>query len=103
MPDRRSTWRMEPPEYNARVADDAGNLWPVRIFDISEKGAKLAVGTSGSLPDELTLLLSPDGFIQRRCRIAWQSADRVGVEFTAITRDERFFTEVDHLKIALRR
>ena len=93
---------MEPAEYKGRVADDHGSLWPVRIFDISEKGAKLAVGTSGSLPSELTLLLSPDGFIQRRCRVVWQSADQIGVEFTAITRDERFFTEVDHLKIALR-
>lgn len=103
MPDRRSTWRMEPPEYDARVADDDANLWPVRIFDISEKGARLAVGMAGSLPDEFTLLLSPDGFIQRRCRTVWQSADQIGVEFTAITRDARFFTEVDHLKIALHR
>ena len=94
---------MESPEYEARVADDGANLWPARIFDISEKGAKLTVSTAGSLPEEFTLLLSPDGFIQRRCRVAWQSADQVGVEFTAITRDERFFIEVDHLTIALRR
>src|SRR5262245_26469133 len=103
MPDRRRTWRMEPPEYDARIADEDANLSPVRIVDISEKGAKLALSASGNLPGEFTLLLSPDGFIQRHCRVVWQSADQCGVEFTAITRDERFFTDVDHLTIALRR
>jgi hypothetical protein len=92
---------MEPSEYDARLADDDANFSPVRIVDISEKGAKLALAAPGHLPDEFTLLLSPDGFIQRRCRLVWQSVDRVGVEFTAITRDARFFTDVDHLNIAL--
>jgi len=94
---------MEPPKYDARIADDDANLRPVRIVDISDKGAKLALDAAGDMPAEFTLLLSPDGFIQRRCRVAWRSADQLGVEFTAITRDERFFTDVDHLNIALER
>ncbi|MBX9841157.1 MAG: PilZ domain-containing protein [Xanthobacteraceae bacterium] len=103
MKDRRTTWRMVPTGYEARVVDSDGKQASVRIADISERGAKLVLSSPENLTQEFTLLLSPDGFIQRRCRSAWRSGDQIGVEFTEITHDERLYSEVDHLKIALTR
>ncbi|MBX9825712.1 MAG: PilZ domain-containing protein [Xanthobacteraceae bacterium] len=103
MKDRRTTWRMVPDDYEARVVDSDGKKLPARIVDISERGAKLVLSAPENLTQEFTLLLSPDGFIQRRCRSVWRSDDQIGVEFTEITHDERLYSEVDHLKIALTR
>jgi hypothetical protein len=99
MTDRRTTWRMVSAGYEARVVDDEGNRITVQIADISERGAKLVLSAPST--EEFTLLLSPDGFIQRRCRRVWQSGDQIGVEFTEITHDERLYSEVDHLALAL--
>ena len=103
MKDRRTTWRMVPAGYEARIVDSEGNRTTVQIADISERGAKLVLLAPGNSAQEFTLLLSPDGFIQRRCRRVWQSGDQVGVEFTEITHDERLYSEVDHLALALTR
>jgi hypothetical protein len=103
MKDRRTTWRMVPAGYEARIVDNNGSHVSVQVADISEQGAKLVLSTPCSLPEEFTLLLSPDGFVQRRCRNVWQSGDQIGVAFTGITYDEHMYSDVDHLKIALAR
>jgi hypothetical protein len=103
MKDRRTTWRMVSAEYEACIVDNEGNRIAVQIADISEHGAKLVLSAPANSTQDFTLLLSPDGFIQRRCRRAWQSGDQIGVEFTEITHDERLYSEVDHLKLALTR
>ena len=103
MHDRRNTWRMVPVGYEARIVDNEGNRTTVQIADISERGAKLVLPALANSNEEFTLLLSPDGFIQRRCRRVWQSGGQIGVEFTGITHDESLHSDVDHLKLALTR
>lgn len=53
------------------------------IEDMSESGARL--GVSGSLEGlslkEFFLLLSSTGLAYRRCEIAWQTNDQIGVAF----------------------
>ncbi len=49
------------------------------IRNMSEKGALLVVNTIG-IPDEFTLVIKPE-MIKRPCRVAWRSADKIGVRF----------------------
>ena len=52
------------------------------INDISVSGAKLQVQAPKDLPEEFVLLLSErGGGARRRCKIAWRSAQEVGVRF----------------------
>jgi hypothetical protein len=72
--------------YLARI--DAGDGLPMHdciVRDISANGAKLGIITStpNALPHEFTLLLSSDGRVEHRCRVAWRSDENVGVRFLA--------------------
>jgi hypothetical protein len=79
----------------ACIVDDAGALIDeCTLADISEGGARLALGSAREVPAEFTLLLSRDGAIQRRCRVLWRTAADIGVEFTAVTSDERFIKDL---------
>ena len=49
------------------------------IRNMSEKGALLVVNPVG-IPDEFTLVIKPE-MIKRPCRVAWRSADKIGVRF----------------------
>ncbi len=65
---------------------DVGDGLPMHeciLRDISARGAKLGIMTStpNALPNEFTLLLSPDGRVRHRCRVAWRSDENMGVEF----------------------
>ena len=50
------------------------------IRNISETGAQLAVESSIGIPDEFTLLIKPE-MRKQACKVAWRSADRIGVSF----------------------
>ena len=55
------------------------------IWDISEGGARLAVGLPMSdLPQQFTLNLFRDESVQRRCEVVWTDRRFVGVKFTAL-------------------
>lgn len=65
---------------------DAGDGLPLRnciIRDIPASGAKLGIITStpNTIPDEFTLLLSTDGRVRHRCRVAWCADENMGVTF----------------------
>jgi hypothetical protein len=65
---------------------DVGDGLPLRnciMRDISASGAKLGIITStpNAIPNEFTLLLSTDGGVRHRCRVAWRSDQNMGVEF----------------------
>src|ERR1051326_4956079 len=63
---------------------DLGDGSPLRectFCDASQDGALLAVAEPNSVPDEFILALSSDGAARRRCRVAWRTADQVGVRF----------------------
>jgi hypothetical protein len=50
------------------------------IRNMSKTGAQLAVESPIGIPDEFTLLIKPE-MTKRACRVAWRSADRIGVRF----------------------
>ena len=53
------------------------------IWDISEGGARLAVGLPLSdLPHNFTLNLFKDESVQRKCEVVWMDKRFVGVKFT---------------------
>lgn len=65
---------------------DVGDGLPMRdciMRDISVSGAKLGIMTTtpNAIPNEFTLLLSPDGRVRHRCRVAWRTDENMGVEF----------------------
>ena len=53
------------------------------LYDVSDDGAKLAVGSSieGLQLTEFFLVLSSTGLAYRRCELAWVNGDQVGVFF----------------------
>lgn len=72
------------PRSRARLAasiriDDNGPGTPCVAWDMSETGAKLAVGRPLLLPDRITLVFS--AAVHRRCEIVWRSEKFVGVKF----------------------
>ncbi len=57
---------------------------PCIVFDISNGGARLAVGRSTrDLPDRFTLMLYKDGSVQRDCEVVWFDSKYVGVKFVS--------------------
>ncbi len=53
------------------------------IEDVSDEGAKLAVGSSieGLQLSEFFLVLSSTGLAYRRCKLTWVNGDQIGVTF----------------------
>ena len=53
------------------------------IYDVSDEGAKLAVGSSieGLQLTEFFLVLSSTGLAYRHCKLAWVNGDQIGVIF----------------------
>jgi hypothetical protein len=55
---------------------------PCELSDISDGGARLTVFMDPkTIPDRFALLLSPQGNVRRLCRVAWRSAQEIGVQF----------------------
>jgi hypothetical protein len=66
----------------ARIAGlDGSSLGGRFMLDVSRRGARLKVRSPKDLPNEVVLLRSRDGKVQRRCLIAWRSVDEIGVRF----------------------
>ena len=53
------------------------------VYDVSDEGAKLAVGSSieGLQLTEFFLVLSSTGLAYRHCKLAWVNGDQIGVTF----------------------
>jgi PilZ domain len=51
------------------------------MIDVSRLGARLSVTSAENIPDEIVLVLSPNGEVKRRCFVVWRSAAEVGVRF----------------------
>jgi len=49
------------------------------IRNMSTIGALLLINPIG-IPDEFTLVIKPE-MVKRSCRVAWRSADKIGVHF----------------------
>jgi hypothetical protein len=58
---------------------------PCVIWDISDGGARLAVGHPlADLPRRFTLNLFKDGSVRRDCEVVWTDTKFVGVRFTSL-------------------
>src|SRR5262249_32788541 len=62
-----------------RIETGAGPAETCWLADVSQSGARLAVGSAAKLPDEFTLGLSPE--TRRRCHVVWRNGQEVGVKF----------------------
>lgn len=68
--------------HGARIASgDNSEPENCHIVDISPTGARLKVASPGAVPDNLILLLSYDGRLQRQCAVVWRAETEIGVEF----------------------
>jgi hypothetical protein len=63
------------------VGEAETTLSPCFVFDISQRGATLAVKDPSTLPETLRLYLSPTAQTFRRCVVRWRKEDSVGVQF----------------------
>jgi hypothetical protein len=50
------------------------------IRNMSQTGAALELQIPAAVPDEFTLIVKPE-FVKRKCRVAWRSQKRIGVQF----------------------
>jgi hypothetical protein len=53
------------------------------IRNKSKTGACLEVASPVGVPDDFVLIIQSDT-IKRNCRVAWRSADRIGVRFVSV-------------------
>jgi len=53
----------------------------LKLYDISETGARIKSRTLASVPDEFCLVLRTD--LSRWCRVVWRDKDEAGVRFIA--------------------
>ena len=51
------------------------------VRNMSETGAALETEAVDIIPDAFTLIIKPE-FVKRKCRVAWRSGRRIGVQFT---------------------
>ncbi len=50
------------------------------IYDISQKGARIALSGKNDIPDEFRLMLGSGG-AHRQCRVVWRTEQQIGIEF----------------------
>ncbi len=64
------------------LVGDSAELLPCQVADISAGGARLVVFCdTDQLPGTLTLVLSSNGQVRRRCKVAWRRRSEIGVQF----------------------
>ncbi len=64
------------------VGDDESIIGKCMMLNVSAGGARLKLNSEIAVPNEFVLLLSKfDSRIRRRCFIAWQKKNQIGVRF----------------------
>jgi hypothetical protein len=63
--------------------DRAAERSECTVLDVSESGARLVVPSKTRFPKEFWLVFSKDGTRRRRCRMAWQSSEQIGLTYLA--------------------
>jgi PilZ domain len=59
------------------------------MLDVSSGGAKLQLQAPIEVPDDFILVLSKNGQVCRRCKIAWRSETEIGVQFVVAKSTDR--------------
>ena len=80
MDDRRKHPRVPTLKAGQIVFNRRLNVVDCVIRNMSEGGACIQVGDAGWLPAMFDLMVPIDG-LQRPCRVAWRSADKLGVAY----------------------
>ena len=60
---------------------DGASLGVCRFQDVSERGARVAVGKSDQIPDELIVVLSRCGSVRRQAKVVWRTQNELGIRF----------------------
>lgn len=88
VPDRTTIVRTEkrrakrqPIFVSATIALQANQTQACMVHDISETGARIETARLEAVPDRFTLLLTPQGFPRRECRVVWRRDGFLGVTF----------------------
>jgi hypothetical protein len=85
-----------------RIEASDGSRVSCWLSDLSQSGARLAVGHARKLPEEFLLVLSAE--MQRWCRVVWRSDQEVGVHFVPRSQSaDRLSEKLAASKDALRR
>ena len=80
MQDNRATPRREI-ERTARIELSDGSQVDCTLADVSQAGARIAIGDAAAIPDEFILVLRDD--LRRHCRAIRRSGQSLGVMFVA--------------------
>lgn len=64
----------------AQITLEDNSRFECRVFDLSTGGAGLNSLPTMKLPERFLLTIERPG-VRHKCRIAWRTKDRVGVEF----------------------
>lgn len=60
---------------------EGGERCDCTLSDISDRGARINVPDSKTIPENFLLLLASTGTARRRCRVIWRATGQVGVKF----------------------
>ena len=63
---------------------DGTILGSCTMLDVSASGAKLQLKPPTEVPGDFILILSKNGQVRRRCKVAWQSEAAIGVRFDVV-------------------
>ena len=63
--------------------EDGSALIECVLGNMSDTGAKLILKAPQEFSGQFVLRLSKDGRVARKCRVAWASANEIGVAFVA--------------------
>jgi len=66
---------------DARLVLDNGELCDCALSDVSDRGARINVHDSETIPENFLLLLAGNGAARRQCRVIWRKPQQVGVKF----------------------
>jgi len=62
-------------------ADDGSQVRDCTLWDVSEAGARIVIGSPAEVPQEFSLVFSSDGSIRRRCQVIWRSDQQIGARY----------------------
>src|SRR5437762_1335519 len=81
-PEQRASQRLRVLKSGIIAFDRAAGISCI-VRNMSAGGACLEIESPLGIPNDFTLVIKPDN-VFRDCQVAWRSATRIGVRFTAL-------------------
>lgn len=83
-PHEKRQFERKPVVVRARISAGAGSrIRECTIADVSAGGAKIVIEDGAKIPDRFTLMLSANGSVQRKCKVAWRRGPELGVQWAS--------------------